>query len=65
MSIEVILPIYSTFGTPHLEYCVQLWGHQHQKDREQVQRTAIKTIRGLEHLCCEEPRGSGPASMSA
>ena len=41
---------------PHLEHCVQAWGLQH-KDAElleQVQRRAMKMIRGLEHLSYKE-----------
>ncbi|KAK4824159.1 hypothetical protein QYF61_011286 [Mycteria americana] len=41
----------------HLEYCIQLWGSQHKKDMdllEQVQRRAMKMIRGLEHLSYED-----------
>ena len=42
---------------PPLEYCIQLWGIQYKKDielLERVQRRAMKMIRGLEHLSCED-----------
>ncbi|KGL91553.1 hypothetical protein N301_07867, partial [Charadrius vociferus] len=56
-SKEVILPLYSTLLRPHLEYCIQLWSPQQQKDMdllERIQRRATRMIRGLVHLSNEE-----------
>jgi len=38
---------------PHLQYCIQIWSPQHKKDTElleQIQRRAMKMIRGSKQL---------------
>ena len=53
----------SALVRPQVEYCVQVWGPQHRKDvelLEKVQRKATEMIKRLEHLSYEDRlRGVG------
>ena len=53
----VIIPLSSVLGSSHLEYYIQVWGPQHRKDvdlLERDQRRSTRLIRVLEHLSYEE-----------
>ena len=53
----MILPIYSALVRPLIKHCILVWGPQHRKDvelLERVLRRAMKMIQGLEHLSCED-----------
>jgi len=56
-SREVLLPLCSALGRLHLEYCVQSWVPQYEKDEElleRVQGRTMRMMRRLEHLSYEE-----------
>ena len=57
MTRKRIVPVYSSFMMPHLKYCSQVWDSQFSNNvklLEWVQRRAMKMMRGLEHLSCED-----------
>ena len=54
---EVMLPLDPVLVRPHLECCVQFWAPHYKRDMgipERVQRRAIRLIKWLRHLSCEE-----------
>lgn len=53
----MVLALFSAMVRLRLKYCVQFWVHQFKKDRDLLgghQQRAIKVMKGLEHLLCEE-----------
>ena len=58
MAREVILPLYPALVRPHLEYRIQFWAPQFNKEDkellERIQQRATRMIEAPDHLRCEE-----------
>ena len=55
---EGIVPLYSALMRPHLQYCVQVWGPQYNKDRELLERVQRRPQRCSEG-CSTSPTKTG------
>ena len=56
---EVIVPLCSALGRPHLQYCVQVWGpNTRKKDRELLERVQRRSQRCSEG-CSTSPTKTG------
>lgn len=50
----MILTLTSAMMRPDLEYCVQFWASQHNRDLEKVQQMPTKMIMGMDHFSYEK-----------
>ena len=58
----MILPLCSALVRPHLEFCVQFWAPQYERDMDRlgrVQRRRTEMIKRLEHLSSEHRLRAG------
>lgn len=56
----MIGPLYSALLTPNLQYCIQHWDSLRKSNielMEQIQRKAVKVIKGLKPLSQEDRLG--------